>query len=492
MRSSHLFGLFLSVSSLALPAHAGVFVAAGGGSEGNQGDTTSWSYKLYKKLLTSGDVNRDGQLKVAILSTATEDSFLPSYFLWLGATQAVNVKVASLADANSASVVGTVASADVVFMKGGDQGQYYDLWNNTLLETHIRSVVSAGGSVGGTSAGAMSLARYCFSGGQDLISLDVLQNAQTPYLNDASAGGSGIHTDFLGFVDAVIDTHYTARGRLGRMLGILGKAVQDNNTKTILAIGIEERTGIVVSGSVAEVIGIGSVDFIQQTSSTVLKRDAGRPLYYTHLRQDRLTEGWKFNLSTRLPDTTSLPAGVVAVTYAGDSSANSGSLTIRGSSYGDEGRYARTVDYDPDPYKTVLGTYTTYVRNSLGLNDAHNSTYRGDIHESLYRALYDYPHYSGFLLASQGQLYRSSSTPDQLQFQRNTLQTGAEAAALVIDGKTLTHKGLSPYVSNSDTGSKSLKAAALVNARVHVLGETSSRGASYNTRSHTVVGGPAN
>lgn len=480
----------LALSALTPSAQAGVFVAAGGGSEGDQGDTSSWSYKLYKKLLTSGDVNKDGQVKVAILSTAVEDAWLPNYFLWLGATQAVNVRVSTVAAANDASVVGTVATADVVFLKGGDQGQYYDLWNNTLLESNLRSVVTNGGSLGGTSAGAMSLARYCFSGGQDLISLDVLQDAQTAYLSDASAGGSGIHTDFLGFVDAVIDTHYTARARLGRLLGILGKAVQDNNNKAILAIGIEERTGLVISGTTAEVIGVGSVDFIQQTSSSVLRRDAKRPLYYTNLRQDRLTEGWKFNLSTRLPDTAALPSGTVTVKYAGDSSANSGSLTIQGTSYGDEGRYARTIDYDPDRYATALGTYTTFIRNSLGLNDAHNSDYRGDILESMYRALYDYPSYSGFLLATQGQLYRASSSADQVQFQRNTQQAGVEAATLVIDGKTVTHKGLSPYISNSDTGSKTLRAATLVNARVHVLAETSSRGAKYNSRTHAVVGGP--
>jgi cyanophycinase len=226
-----------------------------------------------------------------------------NYFLWLGATQAVNVRVATVSAANDSSVVGTVATSDVVFLKGGDQGEYYDLWNNSLLESNIRTVVANGGSVGGTSAGAMSLARYCFSGGQDLISLDVLQDAQTAYLNDASAGGSGLHTDFPGFVDALIDTHYTTRARLGRMLGLLGKAVQDNNNKTILAIGIEERTGLAITGTTAEVIGVGSVDFIQQTSTTVLKRDAQRPLYDSNLSQDRLNEGWKFNLSTRLPDT---------------------------------------------------------------------------------------------------------------------------------------------------------------------------------------------
>ena len=476
-------------------AHAApsVIVAAGGGTEGEVGDTSSWSYKLYRKLVLSGDHNGDGKIKVVILSTNVETTWLPNYFLWLGANEAVNVKVSSKADANNASLVGTVATADVVFLKGGDQGLYYDYWNGTLLETHLRTAVDTnGGAIGGTSAGAMSLAQYCFSGGQDLISLDVLQDAKTPYLDDTS-GGSGIHTDFLGFVPGtVIDTHYTSRGRTGRMLGILGRAVQDNNNKNILAIGLEEQTGIAITGSMAEVVGVGSVDLIQQTSTTVLRRDSKRPLFYTNLRLDRLTEGWKFNLSTRLPDTVNRPTGALAVAYGGDSSANSSSLTVKGSRYSDEERFGRTVDYDPYPYTTAAGTSSPFVRNTVGLTDAQNSDYRGDVHESLFRALFDYPAYTGFLVATPGQLYRSSSTPDEIQFQRNSSQLAVEAATLVVDGKTVTYKSLSPYVSLHDTGNGSLRAAGLINARIHVLAETSSstRGARYNTRTHTVVGGP--
>ncbi len=497
-RFSHALALaaFTLTSSSAFAV--GTIVAAGGGSEGDQGDTSSWSYRLYKKLVQNGDANHDGQIKVVILSTAAADAFLPNYFLWLGATQALNVKVASLADANNSSIVGTVASADVVFLKGGDQGQYYDLWNNTLLEQNIRTVVQTNnGAIGGTSAGAMSLAQYCFSGGQDLVSLDVLQDAQTAYLNDASSGGTGIHTDFLGFVSAVIDTHYTTRARLGRMLGIMGKAVQDNNNMTLLSIGIEERTGIAITGTTAEVVGIGSVDFLQQTSSTVLRRDAKRPLYYTNLRVDRLTEGWKFNLSTRLPDTASRPSGAVAVTYPGDGSSNSGALTIKGTSSSDENKFARTVDYSPDPYSTGTGSASTYVRNTLGLTNAQNSTpddngiaYRGDIQESMWRAIYDYPSYTGFLVASSGQLTRGSTSTDLISFAKNTSQSSAEAATLVLDCKTCTYKSLSPYTSNEDTGGNTLKAAGVINARVQVLGESVSRGAKYNTKTHTVTGGP--
>lgn len=483
-----------AVSLTPNPAHAaGVIVAAGGGSEGNQGDTTAWSYKLYKKLVDNGDVNGDGKIKVAILSTDIQDSWLPNYFLWLGATEAFNVRVANKSDANNATVVDPVKTADVIFLKGGDQGLYYDYWNGTTLEGYIRTVVETNnGAIGGTSAGAMSLAQYAFAGGKDLISLDVLQDAKTPYLDDTN-GGSGIHNDFLGFLPGVfIDTHYTTRARTGRSIGIMGKAVQDYAVPNLVAIGIDERTGLAISGSTAEVIGIGSVDFIQQTSASVLRRDSKRPLFYTNLRLDRLTEGWKYNLSTRLPDTTNRPSSAIAVTYGGDSSANSGSVTIQGSKVTDEDRLERTIDYAPYPYKTTVGTYTTFVRKAMGIIDAQNSDYRGSVHESMFRALYDYPSFTGFLVAYQGQMFRSSSLPDQLQFARNSAQIGVEAATIVIDGKPVIYKSLSPYVSNVDAGTKTLKAAGFINLKLHIVGESSSgtRGAQYNSRTHSIVGGP--
>lgn len=490
----YLFPLLTVLALMPAPAHAaGMIVVAGGGSEGDVGDTTSWSYKLYRKLVLNGDVNGDGKIKVAILSTGVETTWLPDYFKWLGATEAVNVKVTTKADANNSAVVDTVATADVVFLKGGDQGAYYDAWNGTLLETHIRTVVDTrNGAIGGTSAGAMSQSQYAFAGGKDLVSLDVLTDAKTAYLDDTD-GGSGIHNDFLGFIpNTLIDTHYTSRGRLGRLAGLLGKAVQDYAVPSLLAIGLEERTGLAISGTTAEVIGVGSVDLMQQTTTTVLRRDSRRPLYYTNLRVDRLTEGWTFDVAKRTVNTSRLPAGAVAVTYAGDSEANSGSLTIAGTQATDEDRFERTVDYAPFPYKTAVGTYTTFVRSSVGLVDAQDTDFRGAIHEALFRALYDYPSFTGFLVADSGQLTRATSTPDRIQFGRNTRTTYAEAASIVVDGKTLTHKSLSPYVSNLDTGSQTLKAAGLINLRVHILAETrsSSRGATYDTRSHSVVGGP--
>jgi cyanophycinase len=477
--------------AVAGPARAqGVVVVAGGGAEGTVGDTTSWSYRLYRELVLNGDRTGDGLVRVVVLSTENPPTaFMPDYFKWLGANDALNLPVLTRAAANDPAVVDVVRGADVIFIKGGDQGEYYDLWNGTRLETNIRYVVQTlRGAIGGTSAGAMSQAQYAFAGGKDLISADVLADARTPYMDDASSGGSGIQTDFLGFVPGVlIDTHCTRRGRLGRLTGLLGKAVQDSAVPSLVAICLEERTGLVIRGSSARVVGVGAVDLVQQRSTSVLRRDAGRPLYYRNLRLDRLTEGWLFDLSTRLPNTTIRPSTALSLTYPGGGNANSGSLFVDGDYRPHEDKFARKVTYAPSDYSVVAGTATPFIINSIGLVDAHNSTSRGAAQETAFRALYDFPSHVVFLVGASGQLTRSSSFPNEVEFRRNTYVPDPEVATLVIDPSTATFRDLSPYPSVLAIANGRLRAAGFVNLTLHVLGGTTAR---YDTRNRTVVGGP--
>jgi len=461
----------------------GTIVLAGGGAEGDVGDTTSWSYKLYRKVVENGDVDADGVVRVAVLTASSSTSFITDYFEWIGTTVGRNVDatiylVATRADANSSALVGPVASADAVFIKGGDQGVYYDQWNGTLLETNVRAVADRGGALSGTSAGAMSLPQYCFCGGSDLISEDIMENSHTSYLNDTSDGGSAIHTDFLGYLSRItVDTHFTERGRFGRLLGIMAKAGEDNADPAILGIGIERQTGLSIRGSTAEVIGIGEVSFVQQTAATTRIRTAGKPLVYTDLKVDRLTHGWTYDLSTKAPVTR--PSGVVAVSYAGDGAANSGALTITGRTEKDNVKFEKVATYNPKDYSLANTTASVFVRTGVGFTDAGYSTNRGYKQETLFRALYDVPSYTGYLLFYGGTASRASGSPDVLSF--------AGDGTIVIDGKTVTYKGLSPYKSYQATSSGTLRAAALTNLTVHVLSESTTTGKRWNSRTHAIV-----
>jgi cyanophycinase len=465
-------------------AVTGTIVLAGGGAEGDVGDTSSWSYKLYKEVVENGDVDGDGVVRVAVLTVDASTTFITDYFEWIGTTLGVPVdatiyQVTTRAEANDPARVGAVANADAVFLKGGDQGVYYDQWNGTLLEAHVRTVVETrGGAVGGTSAGAMSQSQFCLCGSADLVSADVMTNSHTSYLNDVSDGGTGIHTDFLSFLGgAVVDTHFTERGRFGRLLGTMAKAAEDNAAPGILGVGIERQTGLAIRGGVAEVIGNGDVSFVQQTPATARIRTPGKPLVYTHLRVDRLTHGWTYDLGARLPGTAA--PGVLAVSYAGDGAANSGALSIAGATERDNSKFEKVATYSSKDYSLANTSASVFARSGVGFTDAGNSSNRGFKQETLFRALYDVPAYSGFLLFSGGTAARVAASPDVLSF--------AGAGTIVVDGKTVASRGLSPYKSYQATSKGTLRAAALTNLTVHVLAESATTGKRYNTRTHSVV-----
>ncbi len=481
----------LTATAVAAPA---VLVLAGGGSEGDIGDTQAWSASLYAPLVEEAPAPAGEPVQVVILASSPQSQFLPDYLAWLGSragleVQARNVIVANRADAENPALVGDVGDAHVVFLKGGDQGRYYDAWNDTLLESGIREVANRGGTLGGTSAGAMAWASHCLCGRQDIISSDLMADAHHPRLDDAGSppGTSGIHDDFLGQIPAFVDTHYTERGRLGRLLGVFGKAHEDSNGEAVLAIGLETSTGIVVRGDRAEVIGEGAISFVTTRPQTGLRRVAGEPLQFTDLRLDRLTQGWTYDLATREPDLASAPADTQTVSWPGPGVSNAGALLINGARAGDDTRFEWVASYYPDAYALTRSDASRFVRDALGHADVDRSDdLRGDRQATLFRALYDRPELSAFALfgplsgeTTQGsRLARSGANADAL------IVLG-DMSTLLVDGASMTHRGLAP-----EENFYAVRSAALVNLTVHALAPTRQGGLLWNSRTHTLIARP--
>jgi cyanophycinase-like exopeptidase len=478
---------------LAPPAHltnplgAGLLLLEGGGTLGVQGDTTAWSYKLYRRLLLNGDINGDGIVTTAIVGANASLPIPPTYIQWIGTTLGLTVVathyvVPDIATANSPTISAAVSVADVVILEGGNEALYYDAWNGTLLETGILAAAQAGAAIGGSSAGAMALSQYCFCGNTGLQSSQVLQNARTIWLDDQSVPGtSAIHTDFLNVVAGIyVDPHFTTKGRLGRLMGVLARATDDNGDPTILAIGLDEKTGLVITRDTAEVIGTGEAAFVHQSPTTIRIRDAGRPLVYTDLVEDRLTDGWKYDLVQQAPVTATLPPGTVAVTYPGPGLANSGGLTIVGALETAKNSFQKVATYFPSNYNISQTANTIYVKTAVGFGDAGNSTTRGYKQETLFRAMYGNNGYLGVLAFSGDSIIRGSLTPDVVGISGNS-------AAILVDPQGTTFKSLSPYRSNLAITNGNLRAAALTNLRISAIGESTARSLHYDTRLHQIV-----
>jgi len=470
-----------------VPPGPGIVMLAGGGSEGEADDLTAWSARLYPHLWEGGDVTGDGLVRVAVLSTAVEDEWIPDYFELLGADEAFNVQVPSRQAARSEDLVDTFAQVDAVFLKGGDQGEYYDLWNDTVLEEQIRLVhETRGGGIGGTSAGAMSQAQYALAGGEDLVTADILEDSETEYLDDTD-GGSGIHDDFLGFVPGyVIDTHFTQRARLGRLIGTMGKAVEDFGLPSLRGLGCEEETGVWIRDGRAEVIGVGAVSLVTADGSTAPQRAAGVPLTWEGLRLDRLTEGWAFDVATGAVDTGSPPDGAEAVSWDGSAGSAVGEWYADGDQPDHEERFAWAVTRAPDPWSAHAGTDAPVLADAIGVMDAFDSDLRGPAEEALFRGLYDHVGATGFLVGYGGSAQRDPSQPEAVRLIDNPAVDDAPLASILVDTSTVSWRSLAPTPSLCDLGDGSLHAAGLVGATVHIL-YTPASARAYDTVDHTVT-----
>lgn len=456
----------------------GVVVLAGGGSEGDEGDDSAWSARLYGALLEGGDIDGDGQLAVAVLSTAEESAWLPGYLRWLGADRAENLQVASRAEAEAEDLAGF----DAVFLKGGDQGEYYDLWDGTALERGILDLHARGGGVGGTSAGAMSLSAWAFAGGQDLTSDDLLQDAETAWLRDTD-GGSGLKDDFLGLVPgALVDTHFTERGRLGRLAGLLAAAREEGAPEGLLGLGLEQQTGLVLRGEEAEVRGRGSVMVL---SGGEFRRVAGQPLLALGLQALVLTEGARLSLASGA--LTQRPEGAQEVTPSSPAASESGEWYVDGDRAEDE-EYCALVAARDGRFEVRPGTGVPALAGALCLTRAQGGEERALAQEAAFTALAVEPGAVAFLVADDSALDREPEAPDRLRFGPNPNTTGAERATLVLDGSALEWVAAAAATSPYDPGGGTLRAAGLGPLRLHLLARSEEQGLSWDQLGRAVRG----
>ena len=148
-------------------------------------------------------------------------------------------------DADTSANIKAVANCDAVMMSGGDQLRLSSLLGGTAIMDQIihRYYDEPSFVVAGSSAGAAAMSNTMIVSGSS---------------QDAMMKGSLQLTNGLGLIThALVDTHFTQRGRFGRIVQtIIGNP-------GVIGLGLGEDTGMVIhKGDVMEVIGSGLVVII--------------------------------------------------------------------------------------------------------------------------------------------------------------------------------------------------------------------------------------
>jgi cyanophycinase len=250
-----LFLVFVTVLVPAFAFAAGPLVVVGGGGTGPE--------IVSKALALSG--GRDAVVAVLPQSSAEPDAGESSVKMWLAAGAKEVVKVAF----DDPGAAAKLRRATLIWMPGGDQNRFMKAIDGTGLDALIRERHQAGVTVGGTSAGAAVLAASMFTGDADLKSI---------------VAGATVIAKGLGiWPEVLIDPHFLKRQRDNRLIS----AVLDR--PSLVGVGIDEATAVIVTGSSFEVVGKSSVVVIDARKSQIDKVKpgelaTGRDLKLTILR----------------------------------------------------------------------------------------------------------------------------------------------------------------------------------------------------------------
>jgi len=249
-------------------------------------------------LLAQGGARAANQYgDVVVLRTTGSDGY-NRYLTGLGANSVTSIVIKSVDGANSAYVQNVIAKAEAIFIAGGDQATYVNLWTGTSLVAAVNTRVAQGYPIGGTSAGLAVLGDYVYAAlNASSVSATVMAN---PY--DASVTLQSAMFNVPVLRNVLTDSHFKTRDRMGRLMTFMARLQQDGlaTSSLPLAIGIDEQSGVGVSMNTSAVVfGPGAGAFLLNATPTSVRRClTGVPLTFTNIDTQRVSSGRTFSLAT--------------------------------------------------------------------------------------------------------------------------------------------------------------------------------------------------
>ncbi|MCS6981869.1 MAG: cyanophycinase [Flavobacteriales bacterium] len=216
-------------------------VLAGGGDDNDQ------AMKWMLQRADSGDV---------VVIRASGGAGYNSYFMSLGVpVHSVETIVFQHPSASYHPYpLRRLAEAEVVFIAGGDQYDYYQLWHDTPVEDTLRYLIQNKKiTVGGTSAGMMILGQvYYVPFNLGIISSEALSN---PYHANMNMLGNADFVNHPWLSSTVCDTHFDERDRQGRLVAFMARMEKDYGLNS-RGIACNEGTAVCIDSSgLARVFG---------------------------------------------------------------------------------------------------------------------------------------------------------------------------------------------------------------------------------------------
>ena len=258
---------------------AGGLLVMGGGTDVDNAFT-----RRVGPLLGGGDI--------VVLRTSGADGYNDYFYNLLGADSVETIMVDRSQFADDDYVLWAVRTAEFVWIAGGDQSDYLNQWQGTPLQQALDEVIARGGVLGGTSAGAAVQSEYIYDpdGIPGVYSSEAVTDLCHEYINVSS---NFLSTNVM--QDLIVDTHFTPRDRMGRLLTFMAGLPADTR-----GIGVDEATSIFFTGDGNGIVdGSGNVYILAEDASTSrTQASCGQPVIYEDVLRYKLSEFDQFNILT--------------------------------------------------------------------------------------------------------------------------------------------------------------------------------------------------
>ncbi|MFP5347237.1 MAG: cyanophycinase [Actinomycetes bacterium] len=257
-------------------SRSGYLLMMGGGDDHSD---TSAAFRTFLKLAGAA---RDPRIALVTTATRYGDAAYSTYldlFRRHGVSDLTALRPSTAAEANDPRVVRVLERATAVLFTGGDQARIEVLVGSKTNDVLASRLADDGLVVAGTSAGATAMGCTMIVGGGGYW--------VTPGAVDTGPG--------LGLLpDALVDMHFTERGRFQRLLSAVALE------PTHLGVGIDEDTAVLVKDDQFEVLGTGAVTVLDASAASVVQPPTElHRLAFADVRLHLLGPGGHFDLVAR-------------------------------------------------------------------------------------------------------------------------------------------------------------------------------------------------
>ncbi len=229
---------------------------------------------------------------VVIRATGT-DAYNPYIQKLCKLNSVATLVIPDKAAAEDPKVADIIRHAEALFISGGDQSNYIKYWQGTPVQDEVNALIKRGVPIGGTSAGLAVMGQFIFTAMNDTAySKDTLAD---PYNDRVTITSDFLHIPHL--ENLITDTHYAKRDRQGRTLVFMARLLQDGKTKSIRAIGMDERSaGLMDPDGTIQIVGTGKGAYFYSPQHAPKVCTAGKPLTFKNISVEKVITEQKFDL----------------------------------------------------------------------------------------------------------------------------------------------------------------------------------------------------